>query len=93
MKIEPQRKTLVDKELDRLFSDLRDKEIDSEEYAAILDRIVKLHKLQAEEKPPRVSPDTLVLAGTNILGIIIILSYERLNIITTKAMSFVQRPR
>ena len=50
--------------------------IDSEEYAAILDRIVKLHKLQAEEKPKRVSPDTLVLAGTNLLGIIVILKYR-----------------
>lgn len=93
MKIEPKSKTLVDKELDRLFAELGIHMIDSEEYAATLDRIVKLHKLQAEEKPSRVSPDTLVLAGTNILGIIIILSYERLNIITTKAMSFVQRPR
>ena len=93
MKPRPQSKTLVDKELDRLFSDLRDHDVDSEKYAAILDRIVKLHKLQAEEKPKQVSPDTLVLAGTNILGILIILKFEQLNIITTKAMSFVQKPR
>ena len=93
MKPRPQSKTLVDKELDRLFSELRSLMIDSEEYAATLDRIVKLHKLQAEEKPKRVSPDTLILAGTNLLGIIIILKFEQLNIITTKAMSFVQKPR
>lgn len=89
----PQRKTLVDKELDVLFAKLGSHEPDSEEYTVIFDRIAKLHKLQMEEKPQRISPDTLVIAGTNLLGIVMILSHERLNVITTKAMSFVLKPR
>lgn len=89
----PQTKTLVEKELDVLFKELRDCSTINEEYNALLDRIVKLHKLQVDERPQRVSPDTLVLAGTNLLGILMILSHERLSVITSKAMSLVLKPR
>lgn len=92
MPITPQTKTPVEKELDALFSNLRIA-TDSEEYATTLDMIVKLHKLQADEKPQQVSPDTLVLAAVNLLGIVMILSHERLNVITTKATSLVLKPR
>ena len=93
MPITPQTKTPVEKELDALFSNLRIANPDSEEYATTLDMIVKLHKLQADEKPQQVSPDTLVLAAVNLLGIVMILSHERLNVITTKATSLVMKPR
>ncbi len=92
MPITPQTKTPVEKELDALFSNLRIA-TDSEEYAVTLDMIVKLHKLQADEKPQQVSPDTIVLAAVNLLGIVMILSHERLNVITTKATSLVMKPR
>ncbi len=93
MPIIPQTKTPVEKEIDKLFSNLRIAQPDSEEYATTLDRIAKLHKLKADSQPPRVSPDTLVLAGVNLLGIVMILSHERLNVITTKASSLVLKPR
>jgi hypothetical protein len=86
-------KTLVEQEIGGMFVELRELHSDSEEYALILDRITKLHKLKADEQPPRVSPDTLVMVGANLLGIVMILSHERLNIITTKATSLVLKPR
>lgn len=86
-------KTQAEKELDRQFKLLQGYASDSEEYATVLDRIAKLHKLAAEDKPPRVSRDTLVVAGVNLLGIIMILKHEELNVITTKAMSLVPRTR
>lgn len=92
MPITPQTKTPVEKELDILFSELRFA-TDSEKYATTLDQITKLHKLKADDQPQRVSPDTLVLAAVNLLGIVMILSHERLNVITTKATSLVQKPR
>ncbi len=86
-------KTPVEKEIVDLFAKLSQHKADSKEYAIVLDQITKLHKLKADEKPPRVSPDTLVLVGANLLGIVMILSHERLNIITTKATSLVQKLR
>ena len=41
----------------------------------------------------KVSPDTLVIVGANLLGIILILKFEQLDIITTKALSFVIKGR
>lgn len=41
----------------------------------------------------KVSPDTLVIVGANLLGIILILKFEQLDIITTKALSFVMKGR
>ena len=65
----------------------------SEEYGLVLDRLIKLHKMQDTERPSSVSPDALVSAATNLLGILLILNYERTEIVTTKALSFVSKTR
>lgn len=62
-------------------------------FAKATDQIAKLHKMKETEKPSRVSPDTLVLAATNIAGIIMIIKHEHFNVITSKALSFVLKPR
>lgn len=41
----------------------------------------------------KVSPDTLLLVGANILGLILILNYEKMGIVTSKALNFVLRGR
>lgn len=43
--------------------------------------------------PRRVSPDTLILVAGNLIGIVIILGYEKANIITSRAMNFVMKLR
>jgi hypothetical protein len=39
----------------------------------------------------RVSPDTLALIAANLSGIIVIIGYERVNVIASKALGFVSR--
>jgi hypothetical protein len=41
------------------------------------------------EKPDRVSKDALVAAATSVAGILIIVGYERFNVIASKALGFV----
>ena len=41
----------------------------------------------------KISPDTLVIVAANLLGIILILKYEQLDIISSKALSFVIKGR
>jgi hypothetical protein len=65
----------------------------SEEYGAIVDRISKLHKLKAEERPKRISPDTALVVGANVFGILAIIQHERFHVISTKALGFVMKPR
>ena len=35
------------------------------------------------------SPDTLLIVGANLLGILLILNYEKLDIVSSKALSFI----
>lgn len=41
----------------------------------------------------KVSPDTLLVVAGNLLGIVLILTYEKGNIITTKAINFILKGR
>jgi hypothetical protein len=78
---------------DRAVRELDDHSVASDEYGVILERLSKLHKMMEDNKPASVSPDTLVMAATNIVGLILIIKHEHFNVITSKALSFVIRPR
>ncbi len=65
----------------------------TDEFARAVDQVAKLHKMKEAETPSQVSPDTLILCVTNIAGIAMILKHEYLNVITSKAISFVLKPR
>ena len=82
--------TYVDNEIARLMLRMEDQMIDSEEYGKLLDRLGKLQKIRMEEKPDLPSSDAILSAGVNLLGIFMILHHEQLNVITTKAMSFIR---
>jgi hypothetical protein len=65
----------------------------SEEYREALDALVKLHKLKEDERPKPVSKDTMLIVGANLLGILMIISHERVNVVTSKAIGILLRPR
>ena len=65
----------------------------SEEYSAMADQVAKLYKLKETDSPDRVSKDALIAAGASILGILLILNFERLGVVTSKAVGFVTKPR
>lgn len=83
--------SLLEKQIDRAIRDLDRHEIDSEQYGATLDRLKKLHELQ--DKPDRVSRDTAVLVAANLLGILIIIHHEHVNVISSHAMGLLQKPK
>lgn len=85
--------TKLETRCEEVLAELADHKVDSEEYGVVLDRAVKLHKMKEEEKPSPVSKDTLVLAGTNLLGILMIIGYEHHHVITSSAMRMIQKPR
>lgn len=83
----------LDKAIDSALETLIARDDSGEEYGVVLDRVVKLHKMKEAQASRQVSPDTLVLAATNLLGILLIINHERLNVVTSKAMGFIIRPR
>lgn len=89
----PKPKSKLQKEIDLAFEELRNHDMTSEKYATVLDRVAKMQKLQAETARKPLSPDTMVSAGANLLGIMLIIRHENLNVITSKALNFVGKTK
>lgn len=86
----PREKTPLDLTIEGVFSELDGLNADSEEYDSMSDQLVKLMKLKKEIEPSwRVDPNTLATIGANLLGILCILHYEKVNVVASKALSFV----
>ena len=86
-------KSPLDVSIEVAHASLQHLDPNSEDYGVVLDRIARLEKMRDAKRRPSLSPDTLVMAVTNLLGILLILNYERTEIVTTKALGFVNRTR
>ena len=86
------KKTKVDEAIDELFEYLAGADHESDEYGKIVENISRLQKLKEGSKKT-VSPDALVAVGGNLLGLVLVMNYERLNIITSKAFGMIWKVR
>jgi hypothetical protein len=93
MFLDPKSKSKLQAAIDNTLFEMESHPASSEEYGTMLDRVKQLHKLKEEEKPSRPSPDTLILVSANLVGIAMILRHEHLNVITSKALGFVLKPK
>ena len=59
------------------------------------DNLNKKYRAYSEMLKPscRVTPDTLIIVAGNLAGILLILNFEKLDIVRSKAMSFVLKGR
>ena len=86
--------TALDEAISEILKDLDSLSSDAPEYSAASDQLVKLMKLKKELNPSwRPSPDALVGAAGSILGILLIIKFEKLDVITSKALSFVTKTK
>jgi hypothetical protein len=80
----------LDKEIDRQLCVLLEQAESPEQIKEAID-LINQRKPAKEKKT--VSPDTLAIVIGNLAGIILILGYEKANVITSKALGFVIRGR
>ena len=67
---------------------------DSEEYTAMVENLEVLAKIKASDQSRnRVSMDTMAIVAGNLAGIVMILGFEKMNVIYSKALGFVIRGR
>lgn len=83
----------LDSEILALLDKLESTQKDSEDYATLVDRLSKLHKLKAEEKPRQISPDTLLTASVYVFGVLWVTRYEKERVLSTKALGFIPKPK
>lgn len=89
----PNEKSETDVVLTKALSELKTLKVTDEKYTSALDRVIKLHKMKQESLPPRVTPDTWALVGANLAGILLIIGHEHHEVITSKALGFLMKPR
>lgn len=87
------KKTKLEVEIDLVLDDMKEMYIDSDEYKASIEHLSKLYDIKSKDDTGRVSPDTMAVVVGNLLGIVLILKHEELNIVTSKALGFVLRGR
>lgn len=87
------KKAILNDSIDRVLSEMNMVEPYSEEYEALLSHLERLIRLQKEEKSNRVSPDTMALVLGNLAGVLIIVMYERVHVITSRGLQFILRSR
>lgn len=85
--------TNLDGLIEQLETDLKHLDTDSDAYSQTADQLVKLYKVKDTQSPPQISRDTLALIAGNLAGIVLILSYERANVVTSKAAGFIMKLR
>lgn len=91
--VKRKKRTKLDDAIDSLLDQMLVSDCSSKEYFTMVDQLTKLYKLREVDTPKRVSPDTLVLVAGNLIGIVVILGYEKANVITSRALGFVMKLR
>jgi predicted component of type VI protein secretion system len=79
--------------IDNLIAEMAGHEANTKEYEACVKQLGALYRIRAENQPDRVSRDTIATVGANLLGIALILHYETVHVVTSKALSFIMKAR
>lgn len=78
----------LDEEVKRVVNQMKDMDVDSESYRKSVDNLKVLCEARGVKSHSQISTDVIVTALTNIIGILLVLNYEKANVITSKAISF-----
>lgn len=87
------KKTKLEKVVESILDDMSKYEANSDEYNDMANNLEKLLKAKSYEKQKGISPDTMAIVIGNLIGIVLILKHEKVDIITSKALGFVLRGR
>ena len=66
---------------------------DTPEFQASMDQLERLSRMKAECQKSAVSADTAAIVLGNLVGILIIVGYERGHVMTTRAKDFVLKTK
>lgn len=90
---EKKEKTKLEQNIEQLERTLLATPPGSDAYREMVKELETLYAIKREERKNKVSKDTLALIAGNLVGIGMILSYEQLHVISSKALSFVIKGR
>lgn len=85
------KKKLLNDEIKSVITQMSVADPSSPEYAKMAENLTQLYN--AESKERKLSPDTIAVIIANLVGIVLILTFEKTGVISSKALSFVLRGR
>jgi hypothetical protein len=77
----------LEKAIESAFTDLNGFTADEEEYQKAIDQLVKLQAMRKKQ----LDPNTVVIIGTNLLIAVLVLRFERTDIVSTKLFGFLRK--
>lgn len=95
MDTKPKGKT-IDDEIENALEEMEKHPVGTEAYLKAAQAVEVLCQARSHTKAIQfkgIPLETIVAAGVNILGILLVLNYEKANVITTKAFSMVSKGR
>ena len=88
----PAVRTDLDIVMDKIYTYLKDNEVNTDDYGKAIDNLIKLQKMK-DTNPSRLSAETKAKIAANILGIFAVIGYERIHVVTTKALGLISKPQ
>jgi hypothetical protein len=85
--------SILDKPINDVIRQLKITNVDDEKYPALVNHLETMMKLRSEETRSKVSPDTMAVVVGNLLGILIIVGYERGHVMVSRGLGFVLRTK
>ena len=89
MNVEP---ASLNGQIQALLDEMRLEDKYTEKYAQMADQLVKLYSLKTNDKSKRVSADAILTVAGNLAAILLVLNYEKADVIASKAFGFI-RPK
>ena len=93
MKLNFRKKSKLEIVIDSILDDMSKVEANSNEYSDMAKNLETILKAKSYEKQKGISPDTIAIVAGNLIGIVLILKHEKVDIITSKALGFILRGR
>ena len=85
--------SIVDEAIGKVLTEMRTYDLDTKEYREAFEHLERLMRMRTEDRRNRISPDTMAIVIGNLVSVLIIVGYERGHVMTSKAMTYVVKPK
>jgi hypothetical protein len=85
--------SVLDESIDRVVKQMERVQPSSEDYQGLLTTLERLMTLKSEQKIDKISLDTLAVVAGNLLGILIIVGYERTHVVASRGLQVLLRTK
>lgn len=89
----PKYQRMIESEIEHILVSMKVNDPLQNAYDRNVNQVKTLVDLLEKDKPNRLSAETRATIVANLVGILMIIKHERVNVITSKALSFVIKAR